>query len=195
MARSDRDQPMERGQTTLDFALGVSIFFGIIIFVFAFVPGILQPFSATVQEETVGVNRVADGLTDGKLGSPAEPGVLDRRCTVWFFEQAGGPEEGSPGECSYSGATVHDRLGLADRQRVNVTIAGNVSADAGSFEPLCWDDGADALAEVDDGDCDQSGDVRLAAGRPPPEGNTATVTAKRVASLAGEDVTVYVEMW
>lgn len=185
---------MERGQTTLDFALGVSLFIGIIFFVFAFVPGVLQPFSATIQEETVAVNRVADGLTDGRLASPTEPGVLDERCTVWFFENAGGPGEGSPPDCGFTGTTLDDRLGLADRQRFNVTVVGNVSG-AGSFDALCWDGDGKALAEVGGGSCDGANDVTLAAGSPAPRGSSGTMRATRVAELAGEDVTVYVEMW
>ena len=191
----DRGKRMERGQTTLDFALGVSIFIGIIIFVFMFVPGILQPFSATIQEETVAANRVADGLTDGRLGSPSDPGVLDRRCTVWFFDNAGGGGESSPSDCEFTGRTVHERLGLADRQRLNVTVAGNVSTGGGSFDALCWDGNAGALAEVDGTACSDSGDVRLASGPASPKGSASTVSAVRVASLAGEDVTIYVEMW
>ena len=186
---------MERGQTTLDFALGVSIFIGIVIFVFAFVPGILQPFEASIQEETVAANRVADGLTDGRLGSSAEPGVLDRQCTVWFFENAGGGTESSPSECSFTGETVHDRLGLADRQRVNVTVVGNVSTGGDSFDRLCWEESTDSLAEVNSGTCGDAGDVMLASGPTPPESSGSAVTAVRVAALAGEDVTIYVEMW
>ena len=35
---------MSRGQTTLDFAIGVSVFLIVVAFVLAFVPGMVQPF-------------------------------------------------------------------------------------------------------------------------------------------------------
>ncbi|MCU4799008.1 hypothetical protein OB920_01285 [Halobacteria archaeon HArc-gm2] len=178
-----------RAQTTLDFAIGISIFLAVVMFIFLFVPGIVEPFTVGAQDETVTVNRVADGLTQDQLGSSQRPGVLDTACTIDFFEHA---EDGTDiTACGPSKDDLADFVGIKDRQNVNVTVQGNTSAaDVGS-EQLCWDGSSDALVEADDGTCD----VRLAAGETPPTTNADAVTATRVASLAGEDVTVVVEMW
>ena len=71
-----------RGQTTLDFTIGISVFIAAIVFVFAFVPGILTPFTAVNEDQTVAVGAVADDLSLGKLGSPREPYVLDAACVT-----------------------------------------------------------------------------------------------------------------
>src|SRR6056297_2400768 len=76
-----------RGQTTLDFSIGISVFLGAIIFIFLFAPGILTPFTVTGQSETVSVDRTADYLAQDALGNPEQPYVLDRGCTVAFFDR------------------------------------------------------------------------------------------------------------
>jgi hypothetical protein len=132
---------MSRGQTTLDFAVGISIFLAIVLFIFLFVPGILTTFTAGSPEETVTVNRVADDLAMGLLGSPAEPNVWDRECAVAFFAGT------SPPGCNYAGSTVTERVGIMDRQRVNITVQGNVSADPDpGSDRLCWDASATSCA-------------------------------------------------
>lgn len=177
-----------RGQTTLDFAFGTSIFIAVVLFIFLFVPGILDPFTAGVQEETVTTNRVADNITQGMLGSTETPKVLNRTCTVGFFDGS------NPGGCKYAtGSTLAERLGIDDQQNVNVTIYGNVSAAGSGREVLCWDDSESDLAEVDA--CTDPSDVDFRVGGTPPTRNDDSVTATRVASLFREDVTVEVVMW
>jgi hypothetical protein len=180
---------MSRGQTTLDFAVGISIFLAIVLFIFLFVPGILTTFTAGSPEETVTANRVADDLALGLLGSPAEPNVWDQECTVAFFSGS------APGGCNFAGATTNERLGISARENVNITVAGNVSADPDpGSDRLCWDDSAAALGEADSG-CTGPNDVVLAAGDDAPRTNADSVTATRVVSLHGEAVTVEVVMW
>jgi len=182
------------GQTTLDFAFGMSIFIAVVLFIFLFVPGILEPFTAGVQEETVTTNRVADELTHGMLGSTRTPTVLNRTCTVGFFESA------AISGCHYHGTgTLAERVGIDEDQHLNVTVYGNVSASGEGREMLCWDDDdADTLVERVETACDvgpSSQDVVLSAGGSPPTRNDDSVTATRVASLFREDVTVEVVMW
>lgn len=182
-----------RAQTTLDFAIGVSLFAAVLLFVFIFVPGLLSPFTVGVNEETVASNRVADSIVGGQLGTPEEPGNLDTSCTSWFFEHAGDPEEVSPSDCRYDGETVQERLGLGEHQFVNVTIIGNTTdAVAGSTILCVTDDGE--LHERGSGSCSGS-DVVLAAGPSAPERNADTIASQRVAALGTEDVTVRVELW
>lgn len=176
-----------RGQTTLDFAVGISLFLGVVVFIFLFVPGILEPFTVGAQEETVTVNRVADGLVQGQLGSPERPNVLRTDCTLAVF--SAWDDADRVDRCGVSGQTLQEFVGVEESQPMNVSVYGNTShTDTGS-DLLCWDG---ELVERDDA---ASCPVKLAAGGRAPDANADAVTAKRVAYLAGEDVTIRVEMW
>ena len=52
--------PQMPGQTTLDFAVGVSVFRIVVAFVLAFVPTMLQPFDGSSQGETALTDRLAE---------------------------------------------------------------------------------------------------------------------------------------
>lgn len=188
-------QSPRRGQTTLDFAIGISLFLVVLVFVFSFVPGMLEPFETAGDRTAVVADRIGDGLAQGQLGHPGEPFVLDTDCAVEFFNDSRYEDGlGSPGGCRYDGTEVHDRLGIRDRASVNVTLAGNASAGVDGSSTLCWDGSSDALAQVGSGDC-AGDDVRLTTGTSPPANNDVTVTARRVVSLADEDVTMKVVVW
>ena len=192
-----------RGQTTLDFAIGISVFMAVMLFVFAFVPGILTPFTSANERQTVSVGRTADNLAQGRLGSPSEPYVLDRECTVAFFENSGAYPPG----CSFSVSDLNEQLNLDAGTNVNVTILGNTSDDVTSpntpddSDILCWSGEHNNLTELGAGShptedpCDDSGDVPLIRGGKPPSENDATIAAFRVVNLAGESVTLKVVMW
>lgn len=62
-----------RAQTTLDFAIGISVFLLAVVFVLAFAPGMLDPFTGSAGEKRVASNRIADALSQGMLGDPADP--------------------------------------------------------------------------------------------------------------------------
>ena len=199
MCTQGRDEPPnrqpgrrrgDRGQTTLDFAVGVSIFLAVLVFIFLFIPGILSPFTASAQDETVTSNRVADQLASGTLASPAEPYVLDSYCTVAFFEN-------NPGNCRFSGGSLEAQLGLdTGNHQVNVSLRGTPSGGAGGQEIVCWDGtGADTgLVESSSSACDGADDTVLTRGDPVPTARPS-VTSVRVVSLDGTDVTLFVEMW
>ncbi|MFC6864524.1 hypothetical protein ACFQGE_13790 [Halomicroarcula sp. GCM10025817] len=196
-ARGQRGQAAtERGQTTLDFAIGMSLFLAVLIFIFLFVPGLLAPFTAGGQEETVSSNRVADYLAKGALGTPRDPFVLDTQCTILFFDN-----QTAADKCGgdWSGdMPVEETMGLDPaRQNLNVTIRGT-APNSGEEEILCWDEDDNVLVGISHGTCGTTPgdpDVPFTRGDTPPDANDATVTALRVASLKGTDVTVYVEMW
>lgn len=88
----------DRGQTTLDFAIGIGVFLLVVAFTLAFIPGLVDPFTGGLEEETVAVNRVADSLSQGTLGDPSKPYVLDRECTIIFFESRSSSSEDSGGD-------------------------------------------------------------------------------------------------
>ena len=170
-----------RGQTTLDFAVGMSVFLVALVFVLAFVPGMLEPFSGGAQSETPAVNRVADDLTQRTLTDGDQAYVLNETCTEELFTS------GSPSECRYDGDSLSDKVGILERSPVNVTIRGDVGSTDGDTI-LCWD--GSSLVEKSGG----CGTV-LSAGSKPAGSGGKTVSAQRVALLDGEDVTVEVVMW
>jgi hypothetical protein len=172
-----------RGQTTLDFAVGVSIFLLALTSVLLFIPGTISPFVDGGQEEIVTANRVADSLSEGLLGDPKTPHVLNETCTQDFFE-------GASSDCRFTGNNLTERIGVRNTQLVNVSIQSNVSASDSGNEVLCWTSG-DNLIERDEGSCD----VVAAAGSTPPARSGTTVAARRVIDLNGTDATLVVEMW
>jgi hypothetical protein len=126
-----------RAQTQLDFAVGVGVFLVVTAFVLSFVPGMLEPFESGNQEETVAANRVADQLVGGMLGSPDEPYVLDRECTIVFFEVADDNVDGNGDgfnepysdaetydvdNCNFDDDPVVERVGLDTNPSLNVRI-------------------------------------------------------------------------
>ena len=122
------DAGRDRAQTTLDFAVGMSIFLLTVAFVFTFAPNIAEPFSDSGTENTVVADRVASQLVAGTLADPDRPYVLDRECTVAFFAP-----ENADGESSNNRDLNDSNDGLLDdRQNVDGTDAPdryNISGD------------------------------------------------------------------
>jgi len=113
-----------RGQTTLDFAAGMSAFLLVFAFTLTFVPGMLQPFTEGSQEETVVADRIADQLVEGMLGDSSNPYHLDVGCTNAFFNSSK-----SDVGCEFSNSTsLHERLGLAERLDVHIQLRDSDSA-------------------------------------------------------------------
>jgi len=179
-----------RGQTTLDFAIGVTIFLAVLLFAFGFVPGIFEPFEVSGEEEPVVSDRVGNTLTSEMLGSPQQPHVLDRYCTVAFFN-----DSDAAGGCEFDGtAAVTERFNLDTAQSLNVTIVENFDTSTADAEQLCWWQGGAEPTLTDMSQCSGDPHVRLAIGDVPPTGAT-TITARRVVSLDGETVRMRVVVW
>lgn len=180
-----------RGQTTLDFAIGVSIFLSVMLFVFAFVPGILQPFNLSGEEDIVLSERIASDLSQGTLGDASTPYVLESSCAVQFFDGGSSP----PGHCNYAGDDLHERLAVSRIHNLNVTLSG--ALDGGLENDLvCWDDVDEVLVMASDPACgDTNNDQILAIGDAPPAANDATVTSRRVVSLHQQNLTMQVVVW
>jgi hypothetical protein len=185
-----------RGQTTLDFAIGISVFLITAMFVFAFVPGVLQPFTQGAQEETVVADRVASQLAKGSLAKSEVPYVLAADCTTEFFrtDTTGLPVPddrcrfNQDTDLSNSDVGLPDRIGLTDRQRVNVTISGDVG---NGEEHLCLDTSNGEVVGKSSGNCD----VRFAIGDAPPEGSTSVISSRRAVAVDGYDATLIVKVW
>jgi ABC-type uncharacterized transport system permease subunit len=174
----------ERGQTTLDFAIGVSVFLAVLLFIFLFIPGILSPFTASAQDETVSSNRAADQLAMGMLASPSDPYVLDSYCTVVFFEN-------TSGDCSFTNETLESQLHVeTSYQRLNVSLRGNRTSSGAEF--MCWDGSGNQTGLV--ASSNDACDTTFTRGDPVPT-SQPSVTSVRVVSIDGQDVTLFVEMW
>lgn len=157
-----------RAQTTLDFAIGASVFLVVTAFVLAFVPGMVQPFQASTQQETAAADRLAEQLAAGMLAEDVEtPYVLDRGCVATFFalENSDGDDGNdldayadndgevrstlyditnsdlyTSGACAFDVSNgVFERLALADSSLdVRVSIVADLDDD-GSAGVLCID--------------------------------------------------------
>jgi hypothetical protein len=171
-----------RGQTTIDFAIGTSVFLLTVAFAVAFVPGILQPFTGGAQEEMATVDRAAATLAADLLGGPEQPYLLNETCTEAFFNDTSA--------CGFDGShSVRERLGLDDRQRINVRIVG---------EDTDGDGTADVLCRTADGNVTESPgascQTTFVAGESVP-GEGADVVGRRAVYIEGQDASVLVRMW
>jgi len=116
----------QRGQTSLDFAAGMSAFLLVVAFSLSFIPGMLQPFTASGQEETAVADRVADQLAEGMLGDPSSPYQLDVDCTEAFFD-----DSESDSGCKFSNdEPLRERLGLANKQDIHIQLLDSDSTGA-----------------------------------------------------------------
>jgi hypothetical protein len=176
-----------RAQTTLDFAVGVSLFLVALAIVFSFIPGTLGLFTDGGQADIVASNRVATSLSEGLLGDPGSPHLLNTTCTVAFFSGV------NPSGCRFEGTNVSQRVGLNPRQTVNITLQGNLTADDDGIELLCWDPG-NGVVEADTSDCAGATDL-LRIGPPSPTSYGMTVSSRRVVEFNETDVTLLVEVW
>ncbi|WP_435096081.1 DUF7287 family protein [Halarchaeum sp. P4] len=66
----------QRAQTTIDFAIGASVFLLTVAFVFAFVPGLVSPFASGQESAPVVANHVADDLVQQDLAVQGQPYTL-----------------------------------------------------------------------------------------------------------------------
>jgi hypothetical protein len=183
---------MSRAQTTLDFAIGISVFLLAVVFVLGFVPGMVQPFTDSGQEAMASSDRLADRLATDALAG-ADPHVLDARCTTTFFEQGVAPT-GSD-DCRFDGSGPEEALAVDDRLSVNVTLTETRNG-ASPDRPLCWDDDGRTVAVAGAGGapCDDSGDVVYVAGDRVPDAD-GVVTATRHVSVEGTHATLVVRVW
>ena len=159
-----------RGQTSIDFVVGMSVFLLTVAFVVAFLPGVFEPFTASGAGDTLTSDRTASLLAERLLADPANPSVVDSACAAEFFDAAGDGAGGVAG-CQFTtdAADLDAVLGLGPTTRVNVTIE-------------------------EDGTVKSTGGVTLAAGPELPEAESVVVS-RRVVLFDGFDRDLYVRVW
>jgi hypothetical protein len=159
----------DRGQTVLDFAIAVGIFFVALVFVLGTIPGIFAPFISG--GDTQVADRTATALSADTLGIPDTPYVLNETCTAGFFSQLnGGPT--APTSCRFdtNASDLHTMLALEATINIRVEIE----------DP----DGSAATIDA----------TSLVAGGTLPERSTVT-TARRTVGLEGQSHTLEVHVW
>ena len=134
-----RAEPIRRarGQTTLDFAVGASVFLLAVVFVIAYAPTMFDPFAGGSGSKLVVADHAATSLSGDLLAaSTADPGTLSTGCVVAFFE-GDPPGEHCPSEADFG--TLDEALSLNGRN-AEVTIH---DLDTPASEPVApgWADG------------------------------------------------------
>lgn len=160
----------DRGQTVLDYAIAIGIFFVALVFVLGTIPGMFAPFVASSGDTQV-ADRLASSLAGDTLGSPSEPFVLNGTCTEAFFEQL---EIGNaaPESCRFdtSATTLRAMFSLDGTTNARVEIIR-----------------ADGTTVTRNG-------TDLVAGETPPTRQTVS-TARRTVGIDGETLTLEVHVW
>lgn len=170
-----------RGQTTIDFAIGVVLFVVTVSFVAMFIPGMFQPFTGGAGGNTVLGDRVASDLATSLLVASThdgsiEPYVLDQACTTSFFQGT------SPAECAYDGSTLAERVGIDPDQGINVTITGDIDGD-GVTGLLCENADGELVERRPGTTCVSN--TRYAAGDDP--GGQSVSSSRRVVAIDAVD--------
>lgn len=110
----------DRGQSTLDFLLGVVIFLIAIMIVVAVIPGMLDPFTSGSESHPVVADRAVSTLATEELGTES-PYVASDSAVADVFDQ--------------SESELITTLGLPDSIRLNVTM-DNRTGTVGSLGPI-----------------------------------------------------------
>lgn len=167
--------PDRRGQTQIDFLIGMSVFLLAVAFTFGFVPTMIEPFEETSGSDLQAADRSAAHLAEYALGSdnnddaPGRPAVLNETCVEAFFNESSSDDFTSCHYESHAGK-LYTALALdEDTTYVHVNISD--------------DDGVHEIegTELEKGDDPRSGE------------NIAV--SNRVVSINEELYELYVKVW
>lgn len=170
-----------RAQTTIDFMIGAGVFLLVVAFVLGIIPGMIDPFSDS-QERTLVADRLASQISEGMLAEPDRPTVLNQTCVNAFFNDTLAEGEGCPVPFNEDTTDLNERLGVQDRQSINVTIK-RLDRN-GDYQQL----------RTDGETVSTTGHTTLAIGPSVPP-TQSQVAASRTAFIDGKDVTVVVTVW
>jgi hypothetical protein len=165
MSRTER----RRGQTTIDFAIGASVFLIVVAFVISFVPGMFAPFEDPDRAQEA--DRVAATLATSALAHPDDPYALNVTCTQDFFDQMRG-NGSADATCRFDTTTtaVGPTFGIDDVE-LNATVES-----------------------VSTGAVVSDGGVTFAAGDPAPSTGSLAV-ARRTVDYDGDTYRLVVRAW
>ena len=167
-----------RGQTTLDFAVGASVFLLTVVFVIAYAPTLFDPFAGGTGTKLLVADRAATSLSGDLLApSTAEPGVLSVGCVGTFFDVTLADNVREVGCDAPADLEDFDELLSLGGRNANVTVH---ALGAPVSEPAApeWIDGDGRL-------------TRSNTDEPP----TDVAVATRTVSIAGEQYRLTVRVW
>jgi hypothetical protein len=168
-----------RGQTTADYVIGVSLFLLAVGSVFAILPGLVEPEAESGDTATVAARSGVE-VTDELLGSPDRPAVLNETCTERFFNTTQ-----PPGECPW-GRNIRERdnenltaaLGVSNYTYFNLSVVPNATANG-------------TVSSLDT----PRGQTNLTIGRPVPTESVSVVTVRRAVLVNGSVQQLRVRAW
>jgi hypothetical protein len=162
--------PGDRGQTALDYAIGIGLFLLAVALVFGLLPGLDRPVVAATTDRAT-ADRVADRLTTDVITRPATPAALNATCTERFYNGT------APRSCPFdrpAAGNLSYVLGINESVRVNTTIER---------------DGALATLNT------TGNRTRLGIGPDPPSGGVPDAVVRRNVLLNGTDHRLHVRVW
>lgn len=175
-SHSEASTARNRGQTNIDFVLGIVVFLLAFSFLVAATPQLLAPYEE--QETPLVAERVASALADSLLAERGNPGFLDAGCTSVFFNVS------SASDCPFqSDESLTDRVGVEQTYRVNVTLKWNVTGDS-DLEVLCYD-----------GDVGTCGTDPLAIGPSVPRKHRSVAVERRTVVVGDQPAILEVRVW
>jgi hypothetical protein len=173
------DMSRNRGQTTLDFAIGTSVFLLAVVFVVAYAPTLFDPFAGGTGTDLLVADRAATSLSADLLAaSTAEPGTLSTGCVVAFFEEDGSlADEECATAFDVAGETAFEQALSLDGRNANVTIQ---ALDTSSAEPaeIRWDGSDTELTRSNSGSAQRE-----------------VAVATRTVSIGGNQYRLTVRVW
>lgn len=114
----DRYSDSIRGQTTIDYTIGIVLFLSVMGGVFLLLPTVFEPFSTSTTAETIVADQIATQLTT-ELLQAEDPAAIDAVCTAAFF----GQNTSLDSECSFTADdSLEDITGLDSTTDTTISI-------------------------------------------------------------------------
>lgn len=107
-----------KGQTTIDYTIGITLFIGVIGGVYLLLPTIFDPLSSSATANAILSDQIATQLTTELLNAE-QPGTLDAVCTTVFFSQ----NTSLDGDCSFTADdSIETIIGVDRDTDVAITV-------------------------------------------------------------------------
>ena len=151
----------DRGQTVLDFVVGMSVFLVAVGFTFAFVPSLLEPYAVGEGAKVIVAERGAARLAESSLAASGSAATLSHACTLAFFDGTDPATAANESDCVWTANAddLHAELGVDEFRGLNLTVTRN-----GTVEELESDGTA----------------VAMRAGPAPPRGESVAAASRIV---------------
>lgn len=165
---------VSRGQTTIDYAVGASIFLFVVGGTLLFIPTIFEPLSTSATTDALIADKTATHLAKQLLNSGETTATLDAVCTAAFF----GQDTTLDDECSFdASSSTREIVGVSETTDINIILTNPQPASEPS--PITQEF--------------EGSDYELKRATDTDQQNTAVAT--RIVSLNGNQYRLIVEVW